>query len=310
MIVVAGEALVDLVIDPAGTVTAALGGAPFNTACAAARLGADVEFVGTLSEDRFGSLLQNRLAGDGAGTGHAPRSERPTTLAAAELDSSGAAEYRFYIEGTSAPHLTASDVESLPIAPVLFTGGLGLVLEPMAESIAGLVAGLPDATAVFVDVNCRPKVIRDREVYVERIERVLARSDVVKVSDEDLAYLRPGLDVGSAAECVLALGPAAVVVTHGATATVVVTAHGTREIPVRPLTAPLVDTIGAGDTFGAGLVTAWLTGGGERGDLRDPSAPDRLARSVAAAHAAVAVVVTRRGADPPWRHELADDWGT
>jgi fructokinase len=136
VIIVVGEALVDLVIAPSGAVDAALGGAPYNTARGAARLGADVEFVGGLSVDRFGSLLRERLGADGVETSHAVATDAPTTLAAAEIDDDGSAAYRFYFDGTSAPLVSAQAVEAAVAAlqanDVLFTGGLGLVLEPMA----------------------------------------------------------------------------------------------------------------------------------------------------------------------------------
>ncbi len=310
MIVVAGEALVDLVIEPDGAVTAALGGAPFNTARAAARLGAAVEFVGALSDDRFGSLLRDRLLADGVGVDHAPGTARPTTLAAAEVDDDGAAQYRFYIDGTSAPLLTAADVAALPADPaVLFTGGLALVLEPMAETVVDLAEALSPTTAVIVDVNCRPRVIADRDRYVGRVSRLLARTDIVKLSDEDLAYLLPGVDAVAASNRLLDGGPSAVVVTGGARATRITTAAGSREIPVTALAGPVVDTIGAGDTFGGGLVAAWVAQDGRRELLRADGALDGLSRAVAAAHEAAAVVVTRRGADPPWRDELPDAWG-
>lgn len=309
MIVVAGEALVDLVIEFDGEVTAVLGGAPFNTARAAARLGAPVQFLGALGTDRFGSLLRDALTSDGVGVDHAPRTEKPTTLAAAELDATGAAEYRFYIDGTSAPELTEVDVARFELGPeVIFTGGLGLVLEPMAASIVSLVESLADDTAVFVDINCRPQIIADRETYLERIWRVLRRADVVKVSDEDLAYLLPGVEVTAAADQLLHHGPAAVVVTHGSAPTILATTSGSREVPVASPSGAVIDTIGAGDTFGAALVVAWTAAGSHRSRLRNDLALDDIARAVEAAHAAAAVVVTRRGAEPPWRNELPETW--
>ena len=311
VIIVTGEALVDLVIEPDGEVTAVLGGAPFNTARAAARLGASVQFLGALATDRFGSLLHDALTSDGVGVDHAPRTERPTTLAAAELDPRGAAEYRFYIDGTSAPELTTGDVASLEVVPeVVFTGGLGLVLEPMAQSIVALVEGLSDDTTVFVDINCRPQIIADRETYLERIWRVLRRADVVKVSDEDLAYLLPGVEVAAAADELLRRGPAAVVVTHGSAATFLTTTRGSRNIAVPAPPGAIIDTIGAGDTFGAALLVAWTAAGTHRSRLRIDHVLDDLARAVEAAHAAAAVVVTRRGANPPWRNELPETWAS
>lgn len=311
VIVVAGEALVDLVMDPDGVVNATLGGAPFNAARAAARLGATVQFLGALSDDRFGTLLRHKLVSDGVGVKDAPSTRRPTTLAVAEIYPSGGAQYQFYIDGTSAPLLTTSDVGSIPSDPdVFFTGGLGLVLRPMADSIVAQIERISGTTIVFVDVNCRPPVIADRSAYLTRVERIMPRVDVVKVSDEDLDYLLPGVETLAAARQLLARGPAAIVVTHGATATLVATADGSEEVAVPPPAAPIVDTIGAGDTFGAALITAWSESGANRRDLRGDGALAALTAAVNAAHVAATVVVTRRGADPPWRHELPDTWPT
>jgi fructokinase len=301
VIAVVGEALIDLVIDPAGHVTAALGGAPFNTARACGRLGVDVSFVGVLSDDRFGSMLRDQLIADGVDVSRAPVVALPTTLAAAELDERGAARYRFYIEGTSAPAL---DREPPPLAGgVVFTGGLALVLEPMASTVEAMVTSAAHDTLVVVDVNCRPLVIDDRDVYVERVRRVVARADVVKVSDEDLAYLSPDLDALDAARELLGAGPPVVMVTRGGSGVHVLARSGDRFVPVEPV--DVVDTIGAGDTFGGALMT-WLTlHGVEARGLGDLAL---LERAVRAANTAAGVACTRRGADPPHLADLPPDW--
>ncbi len=301
-ITVAGEALVDLVIRTDGEVTATLGGAPFNTARAAARLGAPVTFVGALSIDRFGSLLAAQLEADGVHIASV-RTDLPTTLAAAELDDSGAASYRFYVDGTSAPALEVGDTEAAG-SGIFFTGGLALVLQPMADTLLAMVDSVDDSTTVVFDVNCRPKVVGDRSAYLDRINRLLRRADIVKVSDDDLAYLSPGVDVLDAARQLRAVGGAAVLVTAGASTTSIVTGDGVIEVPVAALGAPVVDSIGAGDTFGGALVAWWLASGRGRADVD----AEGLQQAVLAAHAAAAVVVTRRGADPPRRAELSDDW--
>lgn len=302
MISVIGEALIDLVITPSGEVTAKLGGAPFNTARACGRLGAEVRFVGAVSDDRFGSMLAEQLADDAVDTASLVRVDAPTTLAAAELDDHGAATYRFYIDGTSAPALPVIDPAAVDGA-VVFTGGLALVLEPMAMAVeAALDARLPEQL-VMVDVNCRPKVIPDRDRYVDRVARVVAGTDVVKVSDEDLDYLSPGLDASTAARALLATGPAVVLITRGGDGVMVVTADG--ETLVEVGTVDVVDTIGAGDSFGAGFLSWWVASGATRADAADI---DRLTAAVQAANAVAGVVVGRRGADPPWRSELPDDW--
>ena len=302
MISVIGEALIDLVITPAGHVDAKLGGAPFNTARACGRLGVDVRFVGAVSDDRFGSMLAARLVNEGVDTSALVRVGLPTTLAAAELDEGGTATYRFYIEGTSAPALPVIDPGSVA-GDVIFTGGLALVLEPMADAVAATIgAGRPDQL-VMVDVNCRPKVIRDRSAYIERMAPVLARADVVKASDEDLDYLSPGVDPLVTARALLGTGPSAVLVTRGGDGVHVLTADTDTVVAVDSV--EVVDTIGAGDSFGAGFLAWWVASGSGRGDTADI---DRLVAAVRAANHVAGVVVTRRGADPPWRSELPADW--
>jgi fructokinase len=305
VIVVAGEALVDLVIDLDGSVVSALGGAPYNAARAAARLGASVAFAGPLSADRFGGLLAALLEADNVSIGGAPRTNLPTTLATAELDRSGSATYRFYFDGTSAPSLSVDDLArataGAAAGDVFFTGGLGLVLEPMASSIASHIAAMDGSEMVVVDVNARPAVIGDRTAYLERLAAVCSRADLVKVSDEDLDFLAPDMTV----ESLLAGGTSAVVVTAGSSPTLVVHAGGCRSVPVAPLTAPIVDTIGAGDTFIGALMAAWTTSGLGRADVAALDGADRLVAAVEFASRAAAVVVTRHGADPPTSADLA-----
>ena len=158
----------------------------------------------------------------------------PTTLAAAELDAHGVATYRFYTEATSAPALRPA---ALPAATeTLFAGGLGLVLEPMADTVVGVVERVGDDVMVMVDLNCRPAVIDDRDRYLGRVDAVLARADVVKVSDDDLAYLSPGEPPIDAARRLLARGPGAVLLTAGGSHVTVLTADDERlAVPVEPV---------------------------------------------------------------------------
>ena len=301
VIVVVGEALVDLVIGPGGDVTAALGGAPFNTARACGRLGADVSFVAAVSVDRFGSMLVAQLEADGVSTDHVARVDVPTTLAAAELDEHGAAQYRFYIQGTSAPMLSDPPLDLG--GEVLFTGGLGLVLEPMAEAVERMVVTNHAHGLVMIDVNCRPRIIPDRDAYVERVQRVVSHAHIVKVSDEDLAYLWPDDGPVEAARLLLRRGPRAVLLTAGGDGVRILTAEAEELIPVQPV--EVMDTIGAGDSFGGGFLSAWIASGARVDQAGDV---DRLRRSVEAANVVAGIVCTRRGADPPWRSELADTW--
>ena len=301
VIVVVGEALVDLVVDANGAVAAALGGAPVNTSRACGRLGADVSFGGAISVDRFGSMLAAQLAADNVALDLVERCDEPTTLAVAELDERGTASYRFYVDGTSAPSYTTKLEDRRP--DWLFTGGLGLVFEPMADTVEVMLDDRPADCAVMVDFNCRPRVVRDRERYLSRLDRVVARADVVKVSDEDVAYLTPGVAPLDAARTLLARGPRAVLLTAGGAAVHVMTASGETEVPVPRV--DVVDTIGAGDSFSGGFLAWWYAGGRTADQL---GTLDHLVPAVTAAIAVAGITCTRRGADPPWRHELPGDW--
>lgn len=301
VIVVGGEALVDLVIDPSGGVAAKLGGGPFNAARAAGRLGADVLFLGALSTDRFGRLLHRALLDDGVGDRLVQFTDLPTTLAAAELDAGGSASYHFYLADTSAP-LGGADV--LPAeATVFHVGTLGMVLEPMGTSMESLTVGAPPGVLVLLDPNCRPRVVRDRDAYLARLGRMAARADVVKVSTDDLEFIAPGHHLRAVAD-LQASGPTVVLHTDGGDGVHVHLGDGSRhEVPVPRV--DVVDTIGAGDAFGGAFAAWWDEAGLGRADLADPGA---VVAAVDAAVAVAAVNCTRAGAQPPWREELGDGW--
>lgn len=295
MIVVAGEALMDLVIDASGSVVAIPGGGPFNAARMVARLGIGCRFLGRLSDDSLGTRLRAALERDGVEVVVAEPVDNPTTLAVAELDGAGVPRYRFYLDGTSAGQLRPEDVPDSMNAGVdgLLLGGLGLVLEPMAATLRDLMSRLPTHVVVMVDPNCRPQAIPDPPEYRKRLAAFLVRSDVVKVSSEDLRFLHPGASPASAARALLAHGPHAVVVTDGAEPVLVVTAGTEQSVPV-PRVA-VVDTVGAGDAFAAGFLAWWVGRSCSRADVTDPSTL-RLA-TIAAVEVAVASCAGR-GAHP------------
>ena len=181
MIVVAGESLIDLVVRADGSVLATPGGGPYNAARALGRLGAAVAFLGRVSNDQFGRILLARLAADGVDLGCIVRTEEPTTLAVAEIDDAGAASYRFHAAGTAAAGLLPDDVPNgLPAGTTaLHIGTLGLVFEPTATTIEGLALGAAPGILVMIDPNCRPAAIADPRAYRARLDRVLARADLV-----------------------------------------------------------------------------------------------------------------------------------
>jgi len=205
-VLVVGEALVDLIAKPDGEVAAVPGGGPFNFARTLGRLGVDVSFAGGISDDIFGQTISSMLAADGVKQALTPRAGLLTTLALAALDESGAATYRFYIEGTAAPAVNVGDIELPEGLDALVVGTLGLVLEPAADATATAVAAAAETTLVLVDPNCRPLVINDEDGYRARLEKVLRRADVVKVSGDDLDYLNPGMDHREAVRGLIGLG--------------------------------------------------------------------------------------------------------
>jgi fructokinase len=305
LIVVAGEALIDLILHPDGRLTATPGGGPFNTARTIGRLGVDVAFLGRLSTDRFGRILSAALASDGVDLRWAPLTEAPTTLAVAELDAAGAASYRFHLAETSTPGLTLEDtlavLRSHPRA--IHVGTLGLVVDPMAAALSAGIGRTDPSTLVMVDPNCRPRVIPDRDAYLSRLRGVLARADVVKASADDLTYLAPEVPPLDAARSLLTGGAGAVLLTDGPRAVTVLTAAFTFELPV-PRTHT-VDTVGSGDAFGGAFLARWIERGWGRAELAEAEA---LREAVALAVEVASLTCQRPGADPPRRAEL--DWPT
>ena len=301
MIVVAGESLVDLLVRPDGSVEAVPGGGPYNAARALGRLGLDVAFIGRLSTDRFGRILRDRLLTDRVDLRWAVETDEPTLLAIAELDEAGAAAYRFHAAETAAVGLSSADLPAeLPATVVaVHVGTLGLVFEPMADAMEALVARVPDDAVVLLDPNIRPAAIRDEVAYRVRLHRVLARADVVKASVEDLAWLVEGADPLTAARGLLAQGPRAVLVTDGPNPVRIVAAGTVEQLPVPPIA--IVDTVGAGDAFGAGFLAAWAEAGHGRAALEDMAA---LRAATAVAIRVGSMTAARTGAEPPTRAEL------
>ena len=293
---VGGEALYDLVAHDDGSVSGHPGGGPFNTARTIGRLRRPVAYLGRLSTDRLGETHARMLAADGVDLSATQRTGDPTTLALASVDGEGVASYSFYAAGTAAPGLTpAAALAALPPRlAALHVGTLGLVLEPIAAALEAVVARLAGSTMVVVDPNVRPHVIDAADVYRARLGRVLEMSDLVKVSEEDLAWLSPGAAALDAARELLSHGPQVVLLTRGASGAAIVSARG--DVAVAPVAVEVVDTIGAGDAFGGGFLAWWSSRGLGRDDLaRDEPVLEaaRFATLVAARTVGVA------GASPP-----------
>lgn len=300
VIVVIGEALIDLLVQPDGRVEAALGGGPFNTARTIARLGQPVAFAGRLSTDAFGRRLRDALAADGVELGLVGSTDDPTTLAVVQARTAGAADYRFYLDGTSAPGLGPEVVERLGRPVALHIGTLGVALEPIGSTVESAVGRMPPETLVMLDLNARPAATPDRAAWAARVERLLGRVDVVKASVEDLRWLRPDDDAHVAAAAIAATGPRVVLVTDGAAPVRVVTDAWMRT--VEPPRIEVVDTVGAGDAFGGAFLARWI---GEDLDREGLADPDAVADATRFAVRFATISCARPGADPPTAAELA-----
>ena len=230
LIVVAGEALVDVVLEPDGTTTRHLGGGSYNTARTIGRLGLAPAFVGRISSDVHGRALRAGLAESDVRLDGVVDTDDPTTFALVELDHDGAASYRFYADGTSISGLLPEQARAAmpPLPAALHVGGLGLVFEPQARAIAGLVREAPSTTLVMLDPNCRPGAAAYPAVHRERLRELLARVDVVKASEEDLAYMEPEQPPLQTARDLLERGPAVVLLTQGSRGATVISPTGRR----------------------------------------------------------------------------------
>ena len=302
MILCTGEALIDMVPEPGGSFRPRPGGSVYNTALALGRLGAATGFLWPISRDRFGDLLLRPLAEAGVDTAACPRADRPTTLAVVSL-LDGEARYAFYDEGSAGRMFAASDLPALPPdLQALFIGGISLVPEPCGTTVERLAArAAAQGVAVMLDPNVRPFFIGDAAAYRARLDRLFGLATIVKLSADDCAWLWHGMDRATIARDLISRGVRLVLITRGAQGAIAVTPHHQAEAPA--IFVPVADTIGAGDTFNAGILDA-LSRAGALNRLDNLDAPT-LAAALSHAARAAAVTVSRPGADPPWRHELA-----
>ena len=310
VIVVAGEALVDLVAEGADRFHAVPGGSPANTAIGLARLGAPVQMLTRLSADGFGRQLTAHLRGSGVGLDLAVEASEPTPLAVATLDAEGRASYSFYVERTAdrmwqpaeVPETLAQDAEAFCL------GSFGLVLDPGAALLGELLERerRRGALTVLLDPNVRPDIMADPAACRARMNRLVRLADVVKISDEDLEWLAGDEDPEDAARRWVADGPQLVVVTRGSAGAFAVTAGGAElRVPAYPV--DVVDTVGAGDAFMSGLVDGLRRTGLLGGDAERPLARlgvEDLRPVLTRAARVSGLTCARRGADPPRAGEV------
>lgn len=277
------------------------GGSPYNVAIGLARLDQPVSFIGRLSRDANGSILRSHAERSGVDLTHTIDTDDPSTIASVELDDAGSAQYRFSVTGTADFQWTDDELARVPNGfTTVHFGSLASWLSPGAAAIAHRVAAFRDAGAlVTYDPNVRPLLQPDRAAAREVIEAALPLAHLVKTSEDDLEWLRPGVPVEQVAADWLIRGPYVVVVTNGA-------AGATAFIENKTVTRPavrvgVVDTVGAGDAFMSGLLDALA-----RRNLLTPDAlPSASFADVLDGAALVAAATcARAGANPPTREEL------
>jgi fructokinase len=294
---VAGEVLIDLI--PNGEDSQPIvGGGPANTAKALAKLGVDTQFIDGISSDQYGQMAMNELVNAGIKLDYVKYSDKPTCLAIVSLSDSGSATYEFVIENTATFDFTS---EWLPNPQtdrpsLLHTGTLATVIEPGASVLFEWAKSVAKVAPIVFDPNIRPAVISDRAQYVAQVERWVAISSVVKVSDDDLKWLYPSLEIKQVVNNWLAKGPSLVVVTYGDKG---LTGYQKGEqVSIDAVKVKVADTVGAGDTVGAILVEAIIKDGLEN------LTGLRLEMMLKRAAKAAAITVSRVGANPPTSEEL------
>ncbi len=307
MILCCGESLIDMLPrvlpDGGNAFLPVSGGAVFNTAIALGRLGEETGFFCGVSTDMFGEKLIETLQQSHVDHSLCVRSGRPTTLAFVTLVN-GQAKYAFYDENTALRMVEIRDLPVMPKVQAAQFGAISLIAEPCGTAYEALANRLhaTGETVIALDPNVRPGFVKDEAAYRDRLGRMLAIADIIKVSDEDLAWLVPGQSFESVAGRWIAGGASIVVLTRGSDGAVAVTATGAVETGA-PKTS-VVDTVGAGDTFNAGLLS-----GLRRANVLDRQSlagidSNTLLRAMELAARAAAITVSRAGANPPFASEL------
>jgi fructokinase len=310
MILTCGDALFDVFANSSSSTSsialdARVGGSPLNVAVALSRLGQSTAFLAKVSNDPFGRRLLAYLESEGVDTGLVVRTSAPTTLAIVALDEKGVPTYSFYTSGTADRSLEAAELPArLPDAVrVVHIGSYTTALEPTASSLEALVTRERGRRFISYDPNIRPSIVPDPELWRRRVAALTAQAHLVKASIEDIQFLYPGAEVDRVLADWLERGAGIAVATMGEVGARAMTRQGVAA-RVSSRTVKVIDTVGAGDTFQAALLT-WLAEHGRLSadGLATLSADDLNALLTFAARAA-AITCSRRGADMPRRGEL------
>ena len=294
---VAGEVLIDLIPEGADR-KPIVGGGPANTAKVLSRLGIDTQFIDGVSTDDYGQMAKGELVDSGVKLDYVKYSDKPTCLAIVSLSESGSASYEFVIENTATFDFNSTWLPNPQTErpTLLHIGTLATVIEPGASVLFDWAQSVTKVAPIVFDPNIRPAVIGDRKQYVAQVERWVSISSAIKVSDEDIRWLYPNLDIDHVVNNWLAKGPSLVVVTSGDKGLA-----GYRvgeKVSVEAIKVVVADTVGAGDTVGAILVEAIVK------DSLSSLSGMRLEMMLKRAAKAAAITVSRSGANPPTLKEI------
>ena len=306
MIICCGEALIDFL--PAQTIEGAKafqpfnGGSIYNVAIALGRLGQQVGYLGGLSEDFFGQMLVEGLKASNVDLSYVAMSARASMLAFVNLKD-GQPEYAFVDEGSAARMLSPEQIAEISDdVTTLHFGSISLINEPVASTLEHLANANKKNCIISLDPNIRASVVVDRETYLARLERMIALADIIKISDEDLDWIYPDADHKNYAHAWLEQGAALVIITRGAEGATAFTRDHEIEQPVEKVTVS--DTVGAGDTFTAGLLSSLEHQGLLQRDKLVNISAEQLTKATKLAARAAAITVSRAGANPPWSNEI------
>jgi fructokinase len=310
MILTCGDALFDVFANPGSSdsgimLEARVGGSPLNVSVALSRLGQPAAFLAKVSTDPFGRRLLAHLRSEGVDTNLVVRTGAPTTLAIVALDDKGVPSYSFYTNGTADRSLEQAELPArLPEAVrVIHIGSYTTALEPTASSLEALVRRERGRRLISYDPNIRPSIVPDPELWRRRVAALTAQAHLVKASVEDIQFLYPGASVDGVLGDWLARGVSVAIATMGEVGAMAVTRHGVAA-RVGSLAVKVVDTVGAGDTFQAALLT-WLAEHGRLSSDGISALPaDDLDALLRFAAKAASITCSRRGADMPRRAEL------
>ncbi|MER5436177.1 carbohydrate kinase [Streptomyces sp. NPDC002588] len=308
-ITVLGECVADAFTEPSHAVNELAlrvlpGGGPANTAVALARLGTPARFLARLSGDVFGRLFRARLEASGVDLSYAVAADEPSTLAVAELDDAGQAAFSFHAQNTADWQWTPGELATVDLSETacVHTGSLALVREPGGAVVEEFLTTAAPRATVSIDPNVRPLLVRP-EVYRSRLARWCGLADILRLSEDDLGLLLPGTPPEQACDTWHAAGVRLVVITLGADGALA-SLDGER-LRVPAVATRVVDTVGAGDSFTAGLLhhlgARGLLGGRlTRLGLGEVAEACRFGARVAALTCSVA------GPNPPWGDRLAE----